>query len=211
MSYFIKNKVLSGEQFNELFRLHKLFKVIPEREHKYIEGINRAHKFNPDKYDIGGLEFCDEILLYDKICVGALISEVIIPNDSKVFVYDSGFHRGYKADKIILKNIIDIADLPNWSSNLFCELMLDNNPALIQHIREPLKEYIYFAIKKDGVLIKYINNPSHDICILALEHGWHVLEYIKPQYQSYELCLLAYKQNPKAIQYMSEEFVNMFK
>ena len=44
MSYFIKNKVLSGEQFNELFRLHKLFKVIDAREHKYIEGINIEFK-----------------------------------------------------------------------------------------------------------------------------------------------------------------------
>ena len=203
MSY--RTKVFSGKEFNELYLNRKFLKVLRAQAHyrfNLVEGVNvDSIAFRPEEFKPGGLNFTDETNLFEHISVGEMISEVVVPDDAQVFVYNTG----YKADKIILTKIMPIACLPNWSSKLFCDLMLDYNPYLIRFIPEPPAAMCARAVKKDGSLVRWINDPSHDICVLALTSSWCALEHIKNQ--TYEICKFAVDLNPKALQYVRDETI----
>lgn len=65
---------------------------------------------------------------------------------------------------------------------------------MISYLPENLPENVYLNfIKINPFIIKYIKNPSYNLCKIAIENNFKVLEYIENQTK--ELCSIALKQN----------------
>jgi hypothetical protein len=87
---------------------------------QYKEGLNvDTVPFNPvGSCSRGGLYFTtmQHMILY--LNYGNKIADVEIPDDAEVYKDPSG--NKWKADKIIIKNIREIKDLPQWQDENFC-------------------------------------------------------------------------------------------
>jgi hypothetical protein len=61
-------------------------------------------------------------------------------------------------------------------------------------------------IKKDGYIIKYIENPSIELCKLALEETEYSIQYIKNPTK--EILLDVLKKNPRITEYLKKYFMS---
>jgi hypothetical protein len=128
---------------------------------QYKEGLNvDTIPFNPTGSCLpGGLYFTDEKYLLDFLGYGTKIADVEIPSNAKV--YRDG--NKWKADKIILKNIRDIKDLPQWQDKKFCLSLLNHRFARfhMSYVQSNDKEVQKQWIKN------YINTFADDKDILV--------------------------------------------
>lgn len=85
------------------------------------------------------------------------------------------------------------------------------NPDLIT------KEMCFAAIKSNPRTLEWIHFEDFDapeeynkLCLLAIQQNGLVLEYIKPENQTFEMCLAAFNQNKKSLKYMDKKFYLQF-
>lgn len=65
-------------------------------------------------------------------------------------------------------------------------------------------ELILFVVRKNGMLLRHVNNQTHEICLAAVSTNGTALQFVKDQSQ--EICDKAFKQNPLSIEYMDDKF-----
>ena len=150
----------------------------------------------------GGLYFCEKSKchLYWRF-YGEKIAIVEIPDDARVYIEDNKF----KADKIIIKDILDFNSDNNDIDDVWIEI-LKNDSSAINYIKNQTPELCALAIQLNSYALKYIKNQykTEDICKLAVEKNGNALKYVIDQTK--ELCALAVQQDPYALEYVNEQF-----
>jgi hypothetical protein len=63
------------------------------------------------------------------------------------------------------------------------------------------REMIHDAIHNNGVEIRYINNPSDELCKKAILRDPHAIQFIKNPTE--EMCIIAVENNPHVIQFIN--------
>jgi hypothetical protein len=110
---------------------------------------------------IDGLYFCEKqyivfyIWLYNR---EMNIRKVTIPNDARINVIKEGVNKMFKTDKIILGEEISLTDF------------FSNQPY----------EFNLAAVKRDGMILQYINTPNQteDICLAAVTQNTDAIQYV---------------------------------
>jgi hypothetical protein len=102
----------------------------------------------------------------------------------------------------IRKNGLNLKDCKNQTYEL-CEMAIVQNPNSIKYIDinnfypHTINELFEFALKMDGLVIKYIDYPSDRMKKIAITQNGLAIEFIhKP---SYDLCKLAIAQNKESL------------
>jgi hypothetical protein len=59
-------------------------------------------------------------------------------------------------------------------------------------------ESLLQAVPSDGLRIRYVQDPSPDLCLVAVRQNWRALRYIPQNLQTSEMCCIALEQSPDA-------------
>lgn len=147
----------------------------------YTIGLNiDTNKFNHSECGSGGLYFTTKKHIHEFLIYGDYIADIEIPKGAQCYK----FKNKYKAEAVIIKSIIPIAEH---------ELLQDS--AVRKRVLKSL----------DG--LKYLKNPTEEEIALAISLNGLNLQYAPKQ--TFELALQAIRQNPFAIRYVSlDEGVN---
>jgi hypothetical protein len=219
-----------GEIFNAAHANNKFYKVLPEsmvsdkNYFKYKPGLNAVTVFKAEGECYGyGLYFADYMNIHNFLHYGGLIAIVTVPDDAFVYTEMGKF----KANKIILTNIVPIGESKLWSdpefcsravsmhplmgvyspehqhSIKYCKKMADLLPSAIRHMDNQLPEICTVAIKRDPFSIQHVRDQTSELCKLAIEINPFSIRCIDNQ--TPELCMLAINSNPSSICCISDQ------
>jgi len=151
--------VLSGYEFNKIYKdKTKFYKFLNDdlmhNSFKYELGLNvDVNPFTPNgSCSKGGLYFCKENDCHFYVDVyGRKLALVEIPDDAKIYIEQNKF----KADKIILTDIINFDNVPDdiWINTL-----------LLRYVKEELQ--------------------TNELCILAVINNVSELQYVKEEFKA---------------------------
>ncbi len=138
---------------------------------QYKEGLNiDTCIFNPTKEcQTGGLYFCEEIFFINYIGCGIKIATVEILDDARVYVESKKF----KADKLIISNIILLKDFDKFADPVFCKLAVQQNGLALEYVKEQTEEICKLAVQQKGMALKYVKEQTEEICKLAVKNNHH--------------------------------------
>ena len=196
---------ISGKLFNKLNGETKIFKILNEDLYhngfKYEIGLNIDFiDFNPtNESEAGGLYFCEERFICYYINLGIKIAIVGIPDDARVYVESKKF----KADKIILSNIILLKDFDKFADPVFCTLAVQQNGLALQYVLKQTEELCKLAVQRNGLALKFVKEQTEEICKLAVQQYGMAIKFVKEQTE--EICKLAVQQNGYALQFVKEQ------
>lgn len=180
------NDYWSDEPFSDQIDLTKTyFKVLApdlcNKGYQYVIGPNELkEEFLPYRYcGSGGLYFCEleHIKYWLNLHPDGLVCEVTLPSD--VLVVSLNYK--YKANKIIISNPLSIND--------FVE-----------------KHHLYNIIAHDGLLLRYIDNQTEELCLTAIINNPESFKYIKNQ--TSKLCIEAISLNPLCFCYIDSNLLS---
>jgi len=225
-------KVLSGKEFNELYKDNTFYKLTNDEENhngfQFKDGMNVDNiLFNPTKKcSPGGIYFTE----YDKIPIWIeygdnvmyWIRKVVIPDNAQVYIEDYKF----KADFMYLgerKSIWDDDELcmlavqqNGWALQYvkeqtleLCKLAVQQNEYALYYVKKQTPELCELAVQKNGFALEYVKEQTPEICKLAVQEIGYALEYVKEQ--TPELCMLAVQKDGLALEFVKEqtpEYVN---
>lgn len=184
------------------------YKIIPSNGLQFQEGLNiDPIPFNPIGCCLkGGIHFTDRDNISRFFHYGSLIAEITIPDNAQVYQEKPIHH--WKADRIIINNVIRIEEFKGWQDPEFCRIAVQNNGMAIQYVNNPSVELCVIAVKNNGYSLQFIDQDRLDdrkgeICRLAVEYVPWAIKYVKEQTD--ELCKLAVKKNGLAIKYVNNK------
>ena len=229
-SSIIPSPVLRGTQFKEKFPKACFFTLSSanecDNEINIRNGLVTDKQYNPNKLFGRGLYFYDYDNVYKYInltgCQTMYIREVIIVDNSSIVECKSDCHSKYKTSSFYLKQRLPIEMFYGWVSVNYCKQALLYNIYLTQFIKVYDEELFRFIVTKCGTMIKYIENPSEEICTIAIQQTPLALEFVENQTedmcrsciyryglaleyvkkQTEELCCIALMNNPKALKFI---------
>lgn len=196
--------ILQSKQHNKVF-YKVLHKTLIHHGFQYRLGLNiDPIPFNPTgKGKPGGFYFTTKEHIAYFLRFGCFIAEIYIPDDAKVYDDPGGY--ASKADRIIIKSITPIQDMPWWSDIAFCNDAVRQSMHAIKFIRNATDEMYMIILKKRPEYILYIENPSEYICQATVKIDGMALAYIDPVYQTEIVCLLAVNNTGLAIKYVARQ------
>lgn len=62
-------------------------------------------------------------------------------------------------------------------------------------------EFWMLAIKSHPILLKFVNNPTEEMCLLTINRDYKTLQYVKNPTE--EMCIIAIKKNVNSIKYIN--------
>ena len=68
-------------------------------------------------------------------------------------------------------------------------------------------ERVKAALTHDGMLLRYVKEQTHDLCLLAIKQNSDSIQYVKEQ--TIDLCLIAIEQNANTIQYVKDQLFDL--
>lgn len=180
--------IISGSQFNEI---KNKFNV------KFYKFTNKKELYNGIQYN-DGLIVCENfneinngIYFYDKYNVPSLVNYTIlglIKNKLSKNIY-------YYIRKINIPDDATIVVEHNkFKTN---KIILDTKKIILE--TEKLR---ILAVKNNSYAIKFIKNPSPELCLMAVQKNPKNFRFIKNP--SPELCLLAVQLNPRNIKFIKK-------
>ena len=121
---------------------------------QYQEGLNAdIHPFDPDaQCSRGGLYFTDLKHIAGFMDFGTKIARVTLPPDA-LWVRESDDK--WKANQIILSDIMPLKDWSEWSNPTFCQRAISSYPCLIHYVKHFTSELCITAIRKSGIALQY--------------------------------------------------------
>jgi hypothetical protein len=164
---------------------------------QYKYGYNEdIHKFNPNFYTRGGLHFAEKKNFYRFLSFGDRIADVIIPDGARVEKIYEDAYCGYiyKADKIIIKNIRLVKNLPEWKDEAFQKKIIEaGEDNAYEYFRNPSLEVQKMMIKTSSYCIKYIKKPSREIQLMAVHDDINNVKYINNPCSAVQLYVVRIK------------------
>lgn len=129
---------------------------------KYKEGVNVYT-------NIDGLCFSDRENIAKFLIFGPKIATITIPDDTVVYA-ESGESGEWKANKIILSDIVPIGESALWNDPEFCKLAITQNGYALTFIPEKIKteELCKIAITLDGYSLYDANKQTNELCKIAV-------------------------------------------
>jgi hypothetical protein len=82
-------------------------------------------------------------------------------------------------------------------------LNVKKNGELLKYIEEQTLEICLEAVKQDGMSLIYVKKQTPEICLAAVKQYAYALEFVK--IQTPEICLAAVRQNGMTIRYVKEQ------
>lgn len=222
--------VYTGGIFNEICKDKTFYKFLNDNlihyDFEYALGLNTdIIKFNPIREcSEGGLYFCEESEAYRfwESC-GTKVAIVKIPDDALVYIEQYKF----KADKIILTDIMDFDEAPDklWISifdeekdiNVFkyirnqtpdmCNIVVNGFGENLQYVNNQTEELCTLAIKQDGLNLDYVDDKfiTDELCTSAVQNNGLALQYVPSKLKTHEICSLAIRQKGWAIEFVEKQ------
>jgi len=220
------NVEMSGVDFNKIHSDNEegLYRYAKQQKTKFYKFLNNdlthygfeyklglnvdTEPFKPkDSCSKGGLYFCEEFkcnLYYQNY--GHKLARVSIPDDAKVYVERDKF----KADKIILEDIVDFNDVPDefWL-NMFprSDRIPDDTINALQFIKKQPEQLCIRVVQTDGMALRFVKNPSEDVYRAAAKKNGLAIKLIKNP--SEDVCIYAVRQNGLAIKFIENPSENV--
>jgi exosome complex RNA-binding protein Rrp4 len=142
---------------------------------------------------------------------GSKIATVTLPDDASVHADQKGDK--WKADKIILSNIVPIGESElckfalshdglvlryvSTKTEEICKIAVGQNGCALWYVPEEMKteEICKFAIARTGMALCYVPDEMKiEICKFAIKQGGNVLRYVKDEMKTEEICKIAVAQ-----------------
>lgn len=57
-------------------------------------------------------------------------------------------------------------------------------------------------VENDGSFLQYVETPTYEICISAVNVDGLALEFVDIEFQDYEMCLQALRENKEAVKFI---------
>ena len=206
----------SGADFNKYHKQNgtKFYKFLRNDlthfDFKYQLGLNTDTKpFNPtNECSAGGLYFCQESdCQHHYRHYGTKLALIEIPDDARVYVEDHKF----KSDKIIIKEIIDFDKVDDsfWINIIMSKDEHDTislyNMFAVQYVKKQSDELCMFVIEQNGCMLRYIKEQfrTEKICIVAVKQNYYALEHVINQTD--EMCILAVQKHGNVLQFVKNQ------
>jgi len=77
------------------------------------------------------------------------------------------------------------------------------NALMLKFIDNQTKAICLIAVQQNGLALKYVKEQTEDICMKAIQSNWLALQYVKEQ--THALCLEAVKRHWLALQYVKNQ------
>jgi Domain of unknown function (DUF4116) len=108
--------------------------------------------------------------------------------------------------KQVIKNGLNIRFVEDPPLDL-CKLAVQQNIySYVFIIDENIRKLLHrVLLSKDGMLLKYIDEPTDELCFQAVKQNGLALQFVKNQTE--KLCYHAVKQNGLALEFVNREFV----
>lgn len=218
-----QNEIILGKELNELNNNKPFYKFINRNKiHKgftYKQGLNvDTLPFNPtDTCRQGGLYFTTKDNIFHFKKYGDYCCNIIIPDDAQCYVEKYAI----KANKIIVESFREVHQMSEWFDEDFCISAVKQKWQAIKYVKvmtpNVCKQYvkiegqtIYFtpqtdelcelAVTQNGMALKFINNKTNKINLIAVRENGLALQHVSVQTE--EICMVAIEQNPDAYQYV---------
>ena len=219
--------------FNSFDYKQKYYKILQKdmchHGFHYKLGLNKDHlPFYPHGSCLpGGLYFTDREHILSYVYFGELLAEVTVPCNARV--YKDPYGDQYKADQIILSNIVPIyqSDLvqPCWEmkpgsilgmntksgANLCVGMsevetlnMLSRDGLKLRDVINPTETMKYVAVLQNPCAIQFVNHSHDALSLIAVGNNGLVLKHIPKLLQNFEICKEAVQQNGLAFQYVCD-------
>ena len=196
----------TGIEFNRIYKNVKFYKFLRNNLHHfnftYQLGLNVDFvPFNPtSECSKGGLYFCEESNCHLYYqSYGTKIATVKIPDDARVYVESDKF----KADRLIIDEIIDFENVPDefWL-NIFYKSV-----SALKYIKEQSEDLHISAIKQDGLMLEFVKEEfkTGDLCTLAVEQNSEALKFVPECFQTNDMCTFAICQDANVFRYVKNQ------
>jgi hypothetical protein len=170
---------------------------------KYCEGLNvdRIH-FNPTgSCRAGGLYFTTFGDFIDFLEYGTLIADVKVPEGIEVYADPMG--KKWKAPQIIITNIREIKDLPEWNDVEFCRRALKRCVVSLKYIKpenythDGYESILLLAVNYYPNALMYIPEEkcTRNVYLAAVRYYGGALQFIPNEKRTPEILLAAVRQN----------------
>lgn len=190
---------LTGEEFNRIYKGVKFVKLTTtsciHNGYEFKEGLNidkhplKAIEMNTP----GGFCFCKyedykTWLHYKSPDLMMYMWDVTVPDDATVFVMN---FKSVKIDKFILSNKRTI-----WDNEELHMDLVEYDPNNLKYIENKTEKLCMVAAKQNGVVIRWIENQTEKVCMEAVKQNGLALKWVKNQ--TNDICNAALAQTKKA-------------
>jgi hypothetical protein len=83
-----------------------------------------------------------------------------------------------------------------------CKLCINYNCKLLKYVINQTDELCKMAIEKNPSMLKYVINQTDELCKMAILFDYNTLKYIVKEKKTFEICKFAIDRNVMAIQYI---------
>jgi hypothetical protein len=202
---------LTGEQFNEIYKNKKFYKLSPEKDE--YDNNGRWIEFDETKV-VGEMYLSRKITTYKddfyEIYHGQYykyIQIVTIPNDAILFVHENT----YKTSKIILSEKVNILDSDIWKNVDECKQIIEHYGMSIKLANKSIitEEMCVSAVNDEGYNLKYMAEEfkTYEVCNAAIINNSNSFKYVPKHIQTDVMCKFVLgKNNNNCIKYIENEF-----
>lgn len=182
----------------------KYFKILNEKlnhnRFQYKEGLNiDTVPFNTKEYcGPGGLHFTNKKNIFHYLHLGTLIADVKIPNNAKVYKYETA----WKVDQIILSNIRLVEEFVSALTRKEIFEFIEVNASIIRFVKEQTPELCLVAVKNSEAF-QFVKEQTPELCLFAVKQDGFSLRYVKEQ--TSEICLEAVKECGMSLQFVKKQ------
>lgn len=193
----LKNSVVSGEVLKSFLGNPEFIAIIPGYSNDLKEDtINHKELKIQHTWASGGIEFMpnDLEIFMKKIHRSAIVKQycyVDVLDDTQVFVDTDSILKG---DTLCLSKFHKIEDMPIWQDETQHEALIKESYECLKYIKNPSIDVCKIAIDGSSLALKQIQNPTKEIFEYAIKKHPYCFNSIKDP--SYELCKLAMEANP---------------
>jgi hypothetical protein len=166
---------------------------------EYKEGLNvDPVPFDPTgECQPGGLYFThfDFVAYCRQNMNWTYIANVTLPEDARVYIEPCG--RKLKADRIVLSNIRPLSEFLATVHGNTLQLMVEENPWLLEHITKQTEWMCLTAVRSRGYLLQFVQQQTDEIRMAAVKQDPWALKWAdKP---SSELARVALAKDPTVL------------
>lgn len=193
------------QEFFNLFPNYTPLKVLSANmthyDYTYTMGHNKIKEFCTEKpCSAGGFYLADKNDIANFASYGPNIATISLPKTALIHIETGKI----KVSELCIDNIININSFDEhykieWVKQNCSAIMYIENPSVEVQLTA-VKETQLTAVKRDGRVIRYINNPSEEVQLASVKQNCRSIRYIKNP--SEEVKLIATNQISYVLRYI---------